>query len=113
MGEEPKMNTSPTEAEGALTSVEDMYTKGQLPPDRYYQCLVTLASEFLCRHHDADRALVLLNRCPSEYFTNGCLRQMQEEELFAATTVELGYKLIQLGIAEESETVPNLPPASA
>ena len=99
--------------EDAQAHVEQMYIKGALQPDSYYQCIVTLASDFLCKHHDAERALVLLNRCPPEYFDDTLPIQADGDFLFGEAVIALSYRLIQLGISGVIPDEVNVPGASA
>lgn len=89
---------------GALAQIEDMYRKDALSDEAYYQCMVTLASEFLCAHHDAERALVLLNKCAPAYFDGPILEQMRADELYAAAALQLTYHLYRLGLTGDIVT---------
>jgi hypothetical protein len=99
--------------DGALASVEQMYVKGALTPDQYYQCLVTLAGSFLTKNHDAEQTLKLLNRCAPEYFEATIINQMANDAIFAASTAELVYTLEKLGLSDSIIYKTTVPPASA
>lgn len=94
------MSLTPEDLQAAVAQVEQMHEVGALPTPAYHKCLVTLASEHLCRRHDTESALVLLNRCPPDYFRITLVGQMREDALFADVMLELGYRLVQLGVAD-------------
>lgn len=98
---------------GASAHVETMYLKGDLTPDCYHKCVVTLASQFLCRHHDPEMCLILLNRCPPDYYTDIIVQQMREDYPFACSTFELGYRLVQFGFLDLNADPPNVPRGDA
>lgn len=93
--------------------VTEMHEAGALSTDGLYMCYTTLASEYLVKHHDAEKALIVLNRCPPEYFTDIIVPQMQKDGLFAQSVVELGYRLVQLGLTGIESDPPNQSPAEA
>lgn len=107
------MNLALEDLQAAAAQVEQMHATGALPAGAYHKCLATLASEHLCRRHDTEDALVLLNRCPSDYFRTGILKQMQEDYLFADVMLELSYRLVQLGVVDGAPTRPTQLPAKA
>jgi hypothetical protein len=94
-------------------TITDMHAKGALSSDGLYQCYVTLASEYLCQHHDSERALAILNKCPEAYLSSTIEEQMKKDALFAKSVVELSYRLVQLGLVGVESEKPNQLPAEA
>lgn len=108
------VTSKPEELVTALQQIDQMFETGALPPDAYYKCIVTMASAYLCDHLDAEQALVLLNRVPAAYYLDVLPGQMREDGLFAQVSVELGYRLVQLGLAAGMEAhVANMKEAKA
>lgn len=108
------MTSKSEELEAATVHIEQMHDSGALPAQSYYKCLVTLASSHLCEHLNAERALVLLNKVPANYYLDTLPEQMREDGLFAQTTVELSYRLVQLGLTGGIEAhVTNMKEADA
>lgn len=52
----------------AIDDLETMYLTGALPEPGYYQCLLTIASEYLVRRHDPEQALIVINKIPADYY---------------------------------------------
>ncbi|MGH7703154.1 MAG: hypothetical protein ACREMO_08665 [Gemmatimonadales bacterium] len=107
------MSLTPEDLSAAAAQVEQMHDAGALPAPAYHKCLATLASEHLCRRHDTEAALILLNRCPPDYFRATIAEQMREDQLFADVMLELSYRLVQLGVADGSPVRPTQLPADA
>lgn len=107
------MSLVPEDLSAAVAQVEQMHAAGALPAAAYHKCLATLASEALCRRHDTENALVLLNRCPPDYFRVTAAEQMREDPLFADVMLELSYRLVQLGVVDGETARPTQLPARA
>jgi hypothetical protein len=103
---------TPEEVEGLVRDIEVMYDTGALTDNSYYKCMVSMASEYITNHSDADNCLVLLNRCPPEYFQFTIKKQMEEDNDFFAIMLEMTYKLVKFGIIE-GDTQPTMSLASA
>lgn len=101
------------ETQAALAQIEQMHEVGALPTDSFHKCIVTLASEHLCRRHDPERALILLNRVPPDYYKQTLVSQMEDDTLFAEVVFEMGYRVVQLGIADGEPVRPTQLPAEA
>jgi hypothetical protein len=95
-----------------LQMLDAMYENESLSPEFYRQCLVTLASEYLIHHQDPGACLELLNRCGPDYYRNQILEQLKTDQLFVESTVELVYRLQQLGLTDDDGS-PNQKPAEA
>jgi len=103
-----------TDLDGALETLETMHGNGSLDDNYYQQCLVTLASEYLCRRHDPELALILLNRCSSQYFQEVIFSQMRADGMYAQVALELVYRLQQLGLTADTRAdTPNQKPGEA
>lgn len=103
---------SETDLEAALKSIETAWIYQDVSNDMYYKILVEIASDFASLLIDLDRALVLVNRIPQEYFDGPMQEQMRCDHLFAESAVELAYKFQQLLLHEETYTT-NQPAAEA
>jgi hypothetical protein len=97
----------------AEAHVEEMYLTGALDAASYYKCLVTLAHDWLCTHFDMEQTLILLNKCPPEYFKKDLLNQLKDDTFFAEAAMVLVYKLVQLGVSNQSPLKINQPEATA
>jgi hypothetical protein len=105
--------SDPGELFAVEKTVDDMRAKKALSEASYNQCLVTLASEHLCIHHETEYALILLNKCSPDYFDQTIVQQMKLDHLFAEAVIELVYRLVQLGITLDVVESINVPPAEA
>lgn len=85
------------ELEAAQKTIELAADKGHLPPELLYQCYVTLATNYLLDFQEDEKALILLNKIPEDYFKETIIYQMDHDDLFARATLKLAYRLIQLG----------------
>jgi len=92
------------ELEAELSMAEGLWVKGVLSPRDYWKCLVVMASRF-CQRDDTERALVLLNRCPPEYFQHFIFDDMKSDNPFAAETLALVARLEMTGILGSEEPV--------
>lgn len=107
------MTTHRPDLAAALAQVEKWHRDQVFGDDVYYQCLVTLAGTHLCQHHDAESALILLNRIPPQYFQTTIVTQMEADGVYAASVVEMSHRMMQLGLVDISPQDPNQPPAEA
>jgi hypothetical protein len=97
----------------AENEIVRMHQAKALSDSGYYQCLVTLASDIVCEHHELEYGLILLNKCPPEYFDVAMPAQMQLDKFFASAALHLVYRLVQLGVTLETIENINVPPAEA
>lgn len=103
---------SEPELEAALKSIETAWIYQDVPNEIYYKILIEIASDFAALLIDLERALVLVNRIPAEYFDSIIHEQMAADHLFAEAAIELAYKFQQLLLQEETYTA-NQPAAEA
>lgn len=108
-----ELDTDPDELESFLQSLKQMRENKVLDDNAYYQCLVSLAHQFLVKHHNVDRALVLLNMCPPEYFKGAFKEQCRTDSQFAAASFSLTYTLIHMGLAGIEVEEPTQAPGEA
>jgi hypothetical protein len=92
---------------------EEEYTAGKLRAPVFYKVLVTLASEYLKDFADLDKALVLLNRIPVEYYDHDLHEQLLEDSLFAGIVLEFIYHLNRMGIIDSMPVRPTQHAAEA
>lgn len=101
------------ELEGVQKFLEEVYIRGQVPPSAYYKNLLVLASDWIRTHHDAERALILLNRVPPAYFLGPCVGQANDDIFFREALVELSRTLVQFGYGPDGSPPATLPEARA
>src|SRR5882757_11095389 len=89
---------SQSEVDGALQSVEKMYSENAFDSDTYYKCLIALASEYLCTLHDTEKCLILLNKCPNTYFDSVLYPQLREDSMFLEAFLDMSHRLDKLGM---------------
>lgn len=99
---------------GLPDHLDQLYKDGHITANIYHQCLVSLAHRYMCDDHDAESALITLNRVPADYYLTTIKDHMAQDQSFAAAVVELAYKLTQLGLTTglDSHTT-NMLPAEA
>ena len=88
--------------------IEELFIKGVLSADLYYECLVTLAANH-AKEHDIEKALIFLNRCPPDYFDTAMVEQMSKDENFAALAAELVHRLVRNGVLPDFMEDVNMP----
>lgn len=96
------------ELQAAEQTVATMESSGDLAGDELQKCLVTIAARWLTEHHDAEKALVALNRCTPDYLKETISQQMVADDDFAILVAEFSYRLIQLGMSEVEEQQPTM-----
>lgn len=111
--EEPTVIVDPEVLDGFLQKLRDMRAQGALTDDQFHMCVCTLAYEFLIKHNNVDRTMVLLNIPPAEYFKGPFKEQLKSDKLFGASMFQMTYKLIQMGLAGIEFEKPNQPAAEA
>lgn len=94
--------------QAAESTVAAMEASGDLAGDELHKCLVTIAARWLTEHHDAEKALIALNRCSPEYLRHTISKQMEADDDFAALIAEFSYRLLQLGMSEADEQQPTM-----
>lgn len=97
----------------AIQAVEEMRSAGALTDAPYYQCLLTIAADYLCKEEDTEQALIVLNRLPESYFDDILPAQMEDDENFAALVAEFSFRILQLGIVEADLESANMAAANA
>ena len=97
------------ELEGVEGMLERMAQSGALDPNSYYKCMASLASDYVVRHLDIEKGLVILNKLPPEYFDGVIVQQMEAERVFAEAMVVMFYRLQQLGTSGNTQRCNMLP----
>ena len=98
----------------ALRLIETIRNSGSLGDDSYHKCLVSLGFEYLVAG-ETNKGLLLILKVPSDYYRLVQLQQMEEDSMYRDLVIGLGYKLVQLGLAQGTEEIypPTQPPGNA
>jgi len=109
----PKVIVDPEVLESFLKTLDDMKANNALTEAQYYMCVLTMAYEFLIKHHNVDRTMALLNVPTPEYYRGAFKEQVHDDKLFAHSMFTLVYNLIALGLTDIELEKPNQPAAEA
>lgn len=90
---------SKDEVDLAFRQVVKMHMDGSMPTDVYYKCLICLAYEYI-QNDDHQIAIILIHKCPPEYFEKVQPDQVKEDKAYADVVTLLAYKLIQMGLVD-------------
>lgn len=97
----------------ATQAIEEMRAAGALADGPYFQCVLTIAADYLCKEENTEQALILLNRLPESYFDDILPAQMEDDEDFANLVAEFSYRILQLGVVEADLEPTNMAQADA
>jgi len=96
---------SPEGFRASLKLAESLWMAGEVTPREYWRMLVGLAARTAADHQDVEQALVLLNRCPEEYFRHWLMDDLRADEAMAASVLKLVAFLETSGIMDVTGVV--------